>query len=523
MKLNFNRNQRVEILVKEYKGELASPIFVNDKLQLDTNGTFLGILTNVNYDKIEVEPLKAGFIYVVKAKANFGDTLQPTANGFVVGDGVLQVIRKINDEVVECIAVASSNGGGQQQPQQINFDAIFPVGSIYVSNDDAFDPNVTFGGTWVRVDSGRFLEAGDGTDGKTKRNAGLPNAEGTAQLLMVSNAKQSNACTLTGTGRMQLGITAGTNPVISDTVMINLNNGNRIYGSSNTVQPKSYVVNIWEKTALGGGAIPPAQGGGNANVDLTNYYKKAETDTKITDAVNNAKVELNASIDKKQNKLTAGQNVTINNDEISVTIPPAQNVDLTDYYNKIEVDAKVDTKQDKLVAGANITIQGNTISATGAGQAPDMTNYYTKAEIDGMLPPDTDTQYTAGNGLSLQGTEFSIDDTKVVTVDNLNTKVTELETKINAKANQADLDLKADKTAIPDVTTLATKDELNAKANAADLNTKADATALTALQNEFNTFKQNFAVNPANNSLIWTEAEYNAAQKEDKIYMIKNN
>lgn len=459
MKLNFNRNQRVEILVKEYKGELASPIFVNDKLELDVNGTFLGILTNVNYDKIEVEPLKAGFIYVVKAKANFGDTLQPTANGFVVGDGVLQVIRKVNDEVVECIAVASSNGGGQQQPQQINFDAIFPVGSIYVSNDDAFDPNVTFGGTWVRVDSGRFLEAGDGANGKTKRNAGLPNAEGTAQLLMVSNAKQSNACTLTGAGRMQLGVTAGNNPVISDTVQINLNNGNRIYGQSNTVQPASYVVNIWEKTALGGGAIPPAQGGNT-------------------------------------------------------------NVDLTDYYNKTEVDAKVDTKQDKLVAGANITIQGNTISATGAGQAPDMTNYYTKAEVDGMLPQDTDTQYTAGNGLSLQGTEFSIDDTKVVTVDNLNTKVTELETKINAKANQADLDLKAD---VTDLANLATKDELNTKANVADLNAKADATALTALQNEFNTFKQNFAVNPATNSLVWTEAEYNAAQKEDKIYMIKNN
>lgn len=463
MKLNFNRNQRVEILVKEYKGELASPIFVNDKLQLDDAGTFLGILTNVNYDKIEVEPLKAGFIYVVKAKANFGDTLQPTANGFVVGDGVLQVIRKVNDEVVECIAVASSNGGGQQQPQQINFDAIFPVGSIYVSNDDAFDPNVTFGGTWVRVDKGRFLEAGDGTDGKSKKNAGLPNAEGTAQLLMVANAKQSNACTLTGAGRMQLGITAGNNPVVSDTVQINLNNSDRIYGQSNTVQPSSYVVNIWEKTALGGGAIPPAQGGGNTNVDLTNYY------------------------------------------------------------NKTEVDTKVDTKQDKLVAGANITINGNTISATGAGQAPDMTNYYTKTEIDGMLPQDTDTQYTAGNGLSLQGTEFSIDDTKVVTVDSLNTKVTELETKINAKANQADLDLKADKTAIPDITNLATKDELNTKANTADLNAKADATALTALQNEFNTFKQNFAVNPANNSLIWTEAEYNAAQKEDKIYMIKNN
>lgn len=129
------------------------------------------------------------------------------------------------------------------------FNSIFPIGSIYTTSDDAFNPNSVFGGTWERVDNGRFLEAGDGTNGKTKRNAGLPNSYGTAQLLMVANAKQSNACTLTGAGRMNLGISAGNNPVVSDTVQINLNNGNRIFGSSETVQPKSYVVNIWERTA----------------------------------------------------------------------------------------------------------------------------------------------------------------------------------------------------------------------------------------------------------------------------------
>lgn len=129
------------------------------------------------------------------------------------------------------------------------FNSIFPIGSIYTTSDDAFNPNSVFGGTWERVDNGRFLEAGDGTNGKTKRDAGLPNSSGTFGCLMVANARQSGAATLTGANRLTLGIQAGNNPVVSDTVQINLNNGNRIFGSSETVQPKSYVVNIWERTA----------------------------------------------------------------------------------------------------------------------------------------------------------------------------------------------------------------------------------------------------------------------------------
>lgn len=149
-------------------------------------------------------------------------------------------------EALELIAeVVAGAGAGAT----MDFDTIFPVGSIYTTTNDAFDPNATFGGTWVRVEEGRFMEAGSGANGKTKKEAGLPEFKGTAQLLMVANAKQSQACTLTGAGRMQLGISAGSNAVISDTVQVSANNGNRIYGQSNTVQPKSYIVNIWERTA----------------------------------------------------------------------------------------------------------------------------------------------------------------------------------------------------------------------------------------------------------------------------------
>lgn len=132
---------------------------------------------------------------------------------------------------------------------QLVIDKILPVGSFYQTTDDSFDPNTAFGGTWQRVENGKFLEAGDGTNGKTKRDAGLPTASGTFGCLMVSNAQQSGACTLTGANRLSLGITAGSNPCISDTVQVHLSNSNRIFGASNTVQPSSYVINIWERVA----------------------------------------------------------------------------------------------------------------------------------------------------------------------------------------------------------------------------------------------------------------------------------
>lgn len=87
----------------------------------------------------------------------------------------------------------------------------------------------------------------------------------------------------------------------------------------------------------------------------------------------------------KQDKLTAGSNITIENNVISATAPS-----LTNYYTKTETDntfvdkSTFDTKeevistalneldankQDVLTAGANITIQNNVISATGGGAA----------------------------------------------------------------------------------------------------------------------------------------------------------
>lgn len=68
------------------------------------------------------------------------------------------------------------------------------------------------------------------------------------------------------------------------------------------------------------------------------------------------------------------------------------------YYTKDETDTLLNNKQDVLTAGDNIQITGNTISAT-------------------------DTTYAAGNGLILNGTEFSVDTTVIAEKDNIPTVV----------------------------------------------------------------------------------------------------
>lgn len=63
-------------------------------------------------------------------------------------------------------------------------------------------------------------------------------------------------------------------------------------------------------------------------------------------------------------------------------------VDLSDYYTKEESNEKLLTKQDKLLAGENITIEGNVISASGDEgiKTIDMTNNLTTNEVIALEP-----------------------------------------------------------------------------------------------------------------------------------------
>ena len=99
---------------------------------------------------------------------------------------------------------------------------------------------------------------------------------------------------------------------------------------------------------------------------------------------------------------TAGNNITIENNVISATVP-----DISDLATKQELSDGLDAKQDTLTAGSNITIENGVISATDttytagdnitiengviSADDPDLSNYYTKsetynkAEVDALI------------------------------------------------------------------------------------------------------------------------------------------
>lgn len=71
-------------------------------------------------------------------------------------------------------------------------------------------------------------------------------------------------------------------------------------------------------------------------------------------------------------KTKSGDNVFPNVKENNIPASIARTSDIAETYaTKSAVSLMSQTKQDKLTAGDNITIQGNVISATGGGSVPD--------------------------------------------------------------------------------------------------------------------------------------------------------
>ena len=209
--------------------------------------------------------------------------------------------------------------------------------------------------------------------------------------------------------------------------------------------------------------------------DLTDYVTESELQTTLSDYATDT--ELSNGLATKQDTLTAGTGIDITNNVISCTTSFTQlqsnwneqnpasvqyilnRPDLSQYATQTDLAGK----QDVLTAGSNITISGSTISATdttysaGTGLSlsgnefsvdstvvamksdlPDLTDYVTDTELSTILQgyqealtagtnisisngviSATDTTYSAGTGLSLNGTTFSVDTSTIATQSDL--------------------------------------------------------------------------------------------------------
>ena len=166
--------------------------------------------------------------------------------------------------------------------------------------------------------------------------------------------------------------------------------------------------------------------------DLSIYAEKSEVAEELAD---------------KQDVLTAGSNITIENNVISATAEPQKNADwnansgveqilnkpdLSVYATKSEVAEDLADKQDVLTPGSNITIENNIISATAEPQVnadweansgvaeilhkPDLSVYATKEEVSEDLE-DYQEKLTAGDNITIEGNVISAAASEQVNAD----------------------------------------------------------------------------------------------------------
>ena len=228
--------------------------------------------------------------------------------------------------------------------------------------------------------------------------------------------------------------------------------------------------------------------------DPETYYTKQEIDNQVNDiwdtidekeeVISTSLNALNEDVENLSNdKADASAIATKANASDVYTKTEADNKFLTEhqsldnYYTKAESDAKYATQVvvNEEIAARIEAIRG--VNTALEGKA-DKSDTYTKAQIDGFLDNATqllETKADKSNTYTKTETDNAIatamediDLSDYVDVTTFNKK--ELAT---AKALTQLNDTKADKTELPDVSTLATKTELNAKANTADLATVA--------------------------------------------------
>ena len=146
---------------------------------------------------------------------------------------------------------------------------------------------------------------------------------------------------------------------------------------------------------------------------------------------------------------------------------------------KNDINSLESNKQDKLTAGKNITIENNVISATFDGEDIDLSNYYDKTEIDNMEQVvaaslnDLNTRINAKPDASDVCSTEDFEEMEQVVAASLN----DLNSRINAKPDASDIYSKSEIEEMEQVVAASLNDlntRLGAKANTSDVYTKSE-------------------------------------------------
>jgi len=173
----------------------------------------------------------------------------PVANSAVAGV-MLQTVNEVesvttNGQLVDALAVKTLINTVNNLQTQVNnyWKTIYPVGSVYVSVNSSFNPNNSFGGTWVRIQD-RFLLA----SGSTYSN-GTTGGEATHTLTideMPSHKHNVNIGVALSLGTNQ-GLVSGHSPSAVDNVTRDTASVGD--GQPHNNMPPYLVVMVWKRTA----------------------------------------------------------------------------------------------------------------------------------------------------------------------------------------------------------------------------------------------------------------------------------
>ena len=173
----------------------------------------------------------------------------PVANSAVAGV-MLQTVNEVesvttNGQLVDALAVKTLINTVNSLQTQVNnyWKTIYPVGSVYVSVNSSFNPNTSFGGTWVRIQD-RFLLASGST--YTNGNTG---GEATHTLTIGEMPPHKHNVNIGVALNLQTnqGLVAGHSPSAQDNVTRDTDNVGG--GQPHNNMPPYLVVMVWKRTA----------------------------------------------------------------------------------------------------------------------------------------------------------------------------------------------------------------------------------------------------------------------------------
>lgn len=188
-------------------------------------------------------------IFIADIKESFENCLTKDGQIAPIGNFNMggQKITNLNNGVNDTDAVNMSQLNNTISSSVSNLlSSLYPVGSIYIGTQNTCPlASLISGSQWQLVAQDRALWGGNGSNGNSTIEAGLPNITGYFGGLRTEGGTTSSGAFYNGGNNM--GATNGQGSNCS--VNFDASRSSSIYGQSNTVQPPAYRVNVWRRTA----------------------------------------------------------------------------------------------------------------------------------------------------------------------------------------------------------------------------------------------------------------------------------